>query len=1014
MRSRRLCGFLVLSIGSAVAAAPLPEFRSAWPANVERTWVGPACWANRLQDWRTAAGRLECTTSGGNRTVGLLTRQIGPQAGDVRMSVRLGRLTEGKGFEGWAGFRIGAKGRLASEPTLRDWRDDVVRGAGLDLGVTADGKLFIGRDAPRVVLHRGIDRSTWTVKHADSVQGKAQAPELAFDGDPATYWHTKFGAPPYPHELQIDLGKETDIAGFVYLPRQDQVIGRIKDYEFYTSLDGERWGEPAAKGAFANTDSLQEVTCAPRRGRFIRLRLLSDFAGRPAAVIAELFVLDEAPAGGGTRPSDPRRAPAAPSAAVPLDDIELRMTAVPAGDAYAISLSAHIPATGTEIARVRREGVDPAALAGGIALVCDHESPTPSVREDGRATAPGRGGAEQAGGNLRFWFKDWRVGGSKLAGGDAQAFGPILWTQYTLSRNVLKLSAQFPPIGAEDTQEAHLEIREGGAWKRIASARIDALARTAAFRVADWASTRDIPYRVVYALVVPDGSTRDVHWEGMVRRDPVEKEVIAVAGFTGNADYAWPNVDLVAHLEKLDPDVLFFSGDNIYENVGGYGIERSPLDRACLDYLRKWYFYGWSFRNLLRDRPCVSIPDDHDVYHPNLWGQGGRKTDKDDEGGYLMDAEWVKMVERTQTSHLPDPYDPAPIEQGIGVYYSPMTYGRISFAVVEDRKFKTGPSGVVPPTTTGRADHENRPDFDSKRADVAGAKLLGDRQLAFLRDWAADWRGADFKVVLSQTIFCGAATHHGAGLTRLRIDYDSNGWPQTGRNKALREMRRGFAFHMAGDQHLATLIHQGVEDWDDAAWSLCVPSVTNFYLRAWRPEPEMRHGPLADGMPDYTGRFLDGLGNRISVWAATNPGEVGVAPAWLHDHKPGFGLIRLDKRADTIAIECWPRYADPTGPEARQFEGWPKTIAKLDNYGRKAVAYLPVISVKGMENPVIQIIDEEDGEIVYTVRIRGTRIRPKVFREGTYTVRVGEQPDGMKTFRGVKAPAAVEILEARF
>lgn len=852
---------IAVSIGLPAAAAPLAEFRSAWPEGVERVWVGPEYWANRLQDWRTAAGRLECTTSGGNRTIGLLTRQIGPQAGDLRMSVRLGRLTEGKGFEGWVGFRIGAKGRLASEATLRDGRDDAVRGVGLDLGLTADGRLFIGRDAP------------------------------------------------------------------------------------------EKTGDPA--------------------------------------------------------PSDPRRAP--------TDDVELRMSAAPADDTYTINLSAYAVATGSEIVSIRREGVPATALAGGIALVCHHEPAPPAVdAKKGAAKKAARPAVDQTRGNLRFWFKDWRVGGSKLTGGDEQVFGPILWTQYTLSRNVLKMTAQFPPIGAKDSQDAHLEVRDGEAWKRIASARIDALARTATFRIEKWESARDIPYRVAYALVMAGGSTREFHWEGTVRRDPVDKEVIAVAGFTGNADYAWPNVDLVAHLKKLDPDLLFFSGDNIYENVGGYGIERSPLERACLDYLRKWYFYGWSFRDLLRDRPCVSIPDDHDVYHPNLWGQGGRKTDKDDKGGYTMDAEWVKMVERTQTSHLPDPFDPTPIEQGIGVYYSPMTYGRISFAIIEDRKFKTGPSGVVPPTTTGRADHENRPDFDPKRADVAGAQLLGDRQLAFLRDWAADWRGADFKVVLSQTIFCGAATHHGAGLVRLRMDYDSNGWPQTGRNKALDEMRRGFAFHLAGDQHLATLIHHGIDDWDDAAWSLCVPSITNFYLRAWRPEPEMRRAPLGDGMPEYTGRFFDGLGNRISVWAATNPGKVDVPPAWLHDQKPGFGLIRLDKKADTIAIECWPRYADPTDPKARQFEGWPKTIHKLDNYGRKAAAHLPVISVKGMENPVVQIIDEDSGEIIYTVRIRATRIRPKVFREGTYTMRIGEQPDRMKTLTGVKAPAAVEVMEVEF
>jgi hypothetical protein len=115
-------------------------------------------------------------------------------------------------------------------------------------------------------------------------------------------------------------------------------------------------------------------------------------------------------------------------------------------------------------------------------------------------------------------------------------------------------------------------------------------------------------------------------------------------------------------------------------------------------------------------------------------------------------------------------------------------------------------------------------------------------------------------------------------------------------------------------------------------------------------------------------------------------------------------------------VECWPRHADPTAPGAKQYGGWPKTINKLDNYARKAVAYLPTITVTGMESPVVQIVDESNGATVYTVRIVGTEFRPKVFKNGRYTVRVGEQPDGMKSFAGVKALPADEAatLEVSF
>ncbi len=43
-----------------------------------------------------------------------------------------------------------------------------------------------------------------------------------------------------------------------------------------------------------------------------------------------------------------------------------------------------------------------------------------------------------------------------------------------------------------------------------------------------------------------------------------------------------------------------------------------------------------------------------------------------------------------------------------------------------------------------------------------------------------------------------------------------------------------------------------------------------------------------------------------------------------------------------------------------------------------------------MQDPVVQISDEDAGEIVYTIRIRGTTFRPRVFKRGRYSVRIGE------------------------
>ena len=145
-------------------------------------------------------------------------------------------------------------------------------------------------------------------------------------------------------------------------------------------------------------------------------------------------------------------------------------------------------------------------------------------------------------------------------------------------------------------------------------------------------------------------------------------------------------------------------------------------------------------------------------------------------------------------------------------------------------------------------------------------------------------------------------------------------------------------------------------------------------------------------MPDYTGEYLDGLGNHVTVWAATNPRKsTDKQPAELHDKMPGYGIVRFNKAEQVITMECWPRYADPDNPDTGgQYDGWPKTIAIEDNYGRKAAAYLPTLRFSGIRNPVVQVVDESDGKIVYTIRIQGSDYRPKVFKEDSYTIRAGE------------------------
>ena len=71
--------------------------------------------------------------------------------------------------------------------------------------------------------------------------------------------------------------------------------GRIADYEFYASEDGDSWGSPVAKGRFDAGAGEQTVRFdKPCRGRFVRLVALSEAGGRPWASMSEFELVTAA------------------------------------------------------------------------------------------------------------------------------------------------------------------------------------------------------------------------------------------------------------------------------------------------------------------------------------------------------------------------------------------------------------------------------------------------------------------------------------------------------------------------------------------------------------------------------------------------------------------------------------------------------------------------------------------------------------------------------------------------
>ena len=540
----------------------------------------------------------------------------------------------------------------------------------------------------------------------------------------------------------------------------------------------------------------------------------------------------------------------------------------------------------------------------------------------------------------------------------------INFVLYTVDNQVLNLTAHLYKLDPDADRTVRLEIWKTGEWVEIATVDVWEPEFIAPFQVRNWDDSQDYLYRIRHG----DKAT----YQGRIRANPVDKDEIVMAAFTGNGNSdRGPRSDIIQNIKTIDPDLLFFSGDQVYDHQG---------------HFVSWHLFGRQFGEITRDRPTVVIPDDHDVGLANLWGAGGEPG----YGGYKNPA-YVKQVENAQTSHLPDPYDPTPIKRDIGTYYTSLTWGRIGFAILEDRKFKSQieildrekleNAGVV----FSRPDHiEKLP--DPELLDVSAGRLLGERQLAFLEDWTADWSDQDMKAVLSQAPFAAVAHLHGPSRVPLAADLDSNGWPQSARDRALREIRKGFAVMVNGDQHLATVLQHGVDAFGDAGFSFSVPSIVNHYRRWWSPDQKAsknKEGDLA-----YTGEYLDNFGNKITMHAYANPNPTRTTyNRWL-SQGAGFGIIRFNKRNRTITMECWPRGCDLTNPECQQFPGWPLTISQEENYRPGAGVFLPPLQFLDVQDPVIQVINESTGEIIYTLRIQGKSYQPKVLQEGTYTIKI--------------------------
>ncbi len=547
------------------------------------------------------------------------------------------------------------------------------------------------------------------------------------------------------------------------------------------------------------------------------------------------------------------------------------------------------------------------------------------------------------GGALRVAFSRLLVTGERVSHHPDRSFGPIWWVTQTPSNDgTVRLLVQAAPLGRTERHDVALEI-DGRSYQSV---QLDPVSRTARFVVRR--QDLSMPHSYVVKLA---GSS----FKGTVRPVPKGRPV-TVAALSCNDATGFPHNPLVANVASHKPDVIAFLGDQIYEGVGGYGyvVDQAPNDRAIICYFRKYAMHGWMWREILREVPSVTLPDDHDVFHGNLWGNGGRKADvstgygagAQDSGGYKMSPDFVNAVHASQTGNLPEPVDPLPCDNQISVYFTQWRYGPLDLAIIADRQFKSAPRELLPDGQIENGWPKNPVYYSAPPPDHADAQLLGKRQETFLQRWADKPDSATpIRMVLSQTPWAApqtlpAAVQSDSDVPSMKTlkpgeyapddqpkpDFDTNGWPQGKRKLALGMVKRAGALHVTGDQHLGSTGQYGLDAFRDGPWWVSTPATANLWPRRWMPAAKGANARPGD--PRETGDFTDAFGNRITVAAVANPQDIDREPARLFDRAVGYSILTCDSATGRVTIANWPYLAAPgnAGPDNRPYPGWPVTI----------------------------------------------------------------------------------------
>lgn len=215
------------------------------------------------------------TRTGDTLKITLTFDQIMMAAGNPAMNLAVGSTEFKANYVSGSGTSV-----LSFEANIDDTMFGIVEANGMD---TSNGVFGNIKNETCDIVFDVVDLTevkivgvTASSEHSTSTAPNTDGAAInAIDGNPNTYWHSKWGDPnvTLPQSLTLNLGEVKDIYKFGYLPRQNSASGHVLDFELYVSKTENGEYTKVYAGKFANTYNEQFVEFTPVKAQYIRLKI---------------------------------------------------------------------------------------------------------------------------------------------------------------------------------------------------------------------------------------------------------------------------------------------------------------------------------------------------------------------------------------------------------------------------------------------------------------------------------------------------------------------------------------------------------------------------------------------------------------------------------------------------------------------------------------------------------------------------------------------------------------------